>query len=161
MSTNFLYAHAYCGILARDIGTHISKVCNASKMCAMSDLIRLTSSRSFLNSFASSVTAVSWRSTACSILPLPFTSFTGLKSRNLPCCFLLLVLFNVLRIFVHPPVLAPIMGSHVSGCPVANRLIETVIAPNFCRICQSLGLYASDGNGRDRSRLEFERSVPS
>jgi hypothetical protein len=23
------------------------------------------------------------------------------------------------------------MGSHVSGCQAANRLIETVIAPNF------------------------------
>jgi len=49
------------------------------------------------------------------------------------------------------------MGSHVSGCQAANRLIETAIAPNFCRF-QSLGLYASDGNGRDRSRLEFGRS---
>jgi hypothetical protein len=45
---------------------------------------------------------------------------------------LLLVLFSVLRIFVHPLLLAPIMGSHVSGCMAANRLIETVIAPNFC-----------------------------
>src|SRR6202049_66967 len=102
MSTNFLYAHAYCGISARDIGTHVSKVCNASTMCVMSDLICVTSSRSFWSSFASSVTAVSWRSTACSILPLPFTSFTGFKSRTLPCCFFLLVLFGVLRIFVHP-----------------------------------------------------------
>jgi hypothetical protein len=50
------------------------------------------------------------------------------------------------------------MGSDVSGCQAANRLIETVIAPNFCRICQSLGPYSSDGNGRDRSRLEFGRS---
>src|ERR1700726_4547422 len=121
MSTNFLYAHAYCGILARDIGTHISKVCNASKMCAMSDLIRLTSSRSFLNSFASSVTAVSWRSTACSILPLPFTSFTGLKSRTLPCCFLLLVLFNVLRIFVHPLCLLQLWDR---TCPAARLPID-------------------------------------
>ena len=139
------------------MGTHVSKVCNASKMCARSDLICVTSSRSFLSSFASSVTAVSWCSTACSILPLPFTSFTGFKSRTLPCCFLLLVLFSVLRIFV-PPLVAPIMGSHVSGCQAANRLIETVIAPNFRRICQSLGPYASDGTGCDRSRLEFGRS---
>jgi hypothetical protein len=138
MSTNFLYAHAYCGISARDIGIHVSKVCNASKMCAMSDLICVTSSRSFLSSLASSVTAVSWCSTACSILPLPFTSFTGFESLTLPCCFLLLVLFSVLRIFV-PPLVAPIMGSHVSGCQAANRLIETVIAHNFCRF-QSLGL---------------------
>ena len=58
MSTNFLYAHAYCGISVRDIGTHVSKVCNASKRCAMSDLICVTSSRSFLSSFASSVAAV-------------------------------------------------------------------------------------------------------
>jgi hypothetical protein len=35
-------------------------------------------------------------------LPLPFNFFTGFKSRTLPCCFLLLVLFSVLRIFVHP-----------------------------------------------------------
>src|SRR4029434_9392168 len=102
MSTNFLYAHAYCGASARDIGTHVSKVCNASKICAMSDSICVTSSRSFLSSFASSVTAVSRCSTARSILSLPFTSFTGFKSRTLPCCFLLLVLFSVLRIFVHP-----------------------------------------------------------
>src|SRR4026209_748783 len=99
MSTNFLYAHAYCGISARDLVTHISKVCNASKIFAISDLICVTSSRSFLSSFASSVTAVSWCSTACSILPLPFTGF---KSRTLPWCFLHLVLFSVLRIFVHP-----------------------------------------------------------
>jgi hypothetical protein len=130
MSTNFLYAHAYCGISVRDIGTHVSKVCNASKICVMLDLICVTSFRSFLSSFARSVTAVSWRSTACSILPPPFTSFTGFKS-SLACCFLLLVLFSVLRIFVHPLLLAPIMGSHVSGCMAANRLIETVIAPNF------------------------------
>jgi hypothetical protein len=48
------------------------------------------------------------------------------------------------------------MGSHVSGCQAANRLIETAIVPNFCRF-QSLGLYASDGNGRDGSLLEFGR----
>ena len=133
MSTNFLYAHAYCGISARDIGTHISKVCNASKMCAMSDLSRVTSSRNFWSSFASSVTAVSWRSTACSILPFLFTSFAGFKSRILPC-FLLLVLFSVLRIFVHPLLVAPTMGSHASGCPAAHRLIETVIAPQFSAV---------------------------
>jgi hypothetical protein len=156
MSTNFLYAHAYCGISARDIGTHISKVCNASKKCAMSDLICVTSSRSFLSSFASSVTAVSWRSTACSILPLSFTSFTGFKSRTLPCCFWLLVLFSVLRICCSPPLVAPIMGSHVSGCQAANRLIETVIAPNFCR-CHSLGLMPAMETGVNDHVLEFGR----
>jgi hypothetical protein len=41
--------------------------------------------------------------------------------------------------FRSPPLVAPIMGSHVSGCQAANRLIETVIAPNFCRF-QSPGL---------------------
>jgi hypothetical protein len=49
------------------------------------------------------------------------------------------------------------MKSHVSDYQAVNRLIETVIAPNFCR-CHSLGPYASDGNGRDQSRLEFGRS---
>src|SRR4030095_4123787 len=142
ISTNFLYAHAYCGISVRDIGIHVSKVCNASKICAMSDLTCVISSRSFLSSFASSVTAVSWCSTACSILPLPFTCFTGFKSRTLPCCFLLLVLFRVLRILFHNFGCSN-MESHVSGYQAANRLIETVIAPNFCR---------------DRLRLEFARS---
>jgi hypothetical protein len=50
------------------------------------------------------------------------------------------------------------MGSHVSGCQAANRLIETVIAPNFCR-CHSLGPYASDGNGRDDHFLSLEEGV--
>jgi hypothetical protein len=48
------------------------------------------------------------------------------------------------------------MGSHVSGWQAANRLIETVIAPNFCRF-QSWA-FARDGNERDRSLLEFGRS---
>src|SRR4029077_16879428 len=118
MSTNFLYAHPYCGFSARDIGTHVSKVCNASKICAMSDLICVTSSRSFLSSFASSVTAVSWCSTACSILPLPFASF---KSRSLPCCFVLLFLFGVLRIFVHPLWLLQLWDR---TCPAARLPID-------------------------------------
>src|SRR5512132_4552015 len=121
MSTNFLYAHAYCGISVRDIGTHVSKVCNASKRCAMSDLICVTSSRSFLSSFASSVAAVSWYSTACSILPLPFTSCTGFKSRTLPCCFLLLVLFGVPRILVHSLWLLQLWDR---TCPAARLPID-------------------------------------
>src|SRR4030095_7019648 len=121
MSTNFLYAHAYCGISVRDIGTHICKVSNASKMCAMSDLICSISSRSFLSSFASSVTAVSWRSTACSIFPLPFASFAGFKSRTLPGCFLLLVLFRVLRIFVPPLWLLQLWDR---TCPAARLPID-------------------------------------
>ena len=80
-------------------------------------------------------------STASSILRLPFGCFTGFKSRTLPCCFLLLVLFRVLRILFHNFGCSN-MESHVSGYQAANRLIETVIAPNFCR---------------DRSRLEFRR----
>ena len=121
MSTNFLYAHPYCGFSARDIGTHVSKVCNASKICAMSDLICVTSSRSFLSSFASSVTAVSWCSTARSILPLPFTSFAGFKSRSLPSCFVLLFLFGVLRIFVHPLRLLQLWDR---TCPAARLPID-------------------------------------
>src|SRR3984893_12574043 len=121
MSTNFLYAHAYCGILTRDLGTHISKVCNPSTMGVISDVICVTYSRSFLSSLASSVAAVSWRSTACSILLLPFISFTGFKSRTLPCCFLLLVLFSVLRIFVHPLWLLQLLDR---TCPAARLPID-------------------------------------
>ena len=59
------------------------------------------------------------------------------------------------------PLVAPIMGSHVSGCQAANRLIETVLAPNFCRICQSLGPYASDGTGVTDHVLSLEEVVAS
>jgi hypothetical protein len=48
------------------------------------------------------------------------------------------------------------MGSHVSGCQAANRLIETVIEQILP--FSIAGPYASDRNGRDRSRLEFGRS---
>jgi hypothetical protein len=53
--------------------------------------------------------------------------------------------------FRSPPLVAPIMGSHVSGCQAANRSIETAIAPNFLPFSIA-GPYASDGNGRERSR---------
>ena len=145
ISTNFLYAHVYCGISARDIGTHVSKVCNASKMCAISDLICVTSSRSFLSSFASSVTAVSWCSTACSILLLPFTSWASNPALcpAASCSWF----FLVSSAFSFTPF----------GC--SNYGIARVRLPG----CQFLpfsiaGPFASDGNGRDRSRLEFGRS---
>src|SRR6202043_3615502 len=52
------------------------------------------------------------------------------------------------------------MGSHVSGCPVANRLIETVIAPNFCRICQSLGLMPAIETGVTDHVLSLKEVFP-
>jgi hypothetical protein len=55
---------------------------------------------------------------------------------------------------------APIMGSHVSGCQAANRLIETVIAPNFCRF-QSLGLMPAMETGVTDHSLSLEEVVPS
>jgi hypothetical protein len=48
----------------------------------------------------------------------------------------------------------------MSGCQAANRLIETVIAPNFCR-CHWLGPYASDGTGVTDHVLSLEEVVPS
>ena len=64
---------------------------------------------------------VSWRSTACSILPLPFTSFTGLKSRTLPCCFLLLVFVSVLAFSFTPFWLLQLWDR---TCPVARPPID-------------------------------------
>jgi hypothetical protein len=63
--------------------------------------------------------------------------------------------------FRSPPLVAPIMGSHVSGCQAANRLIETAIAPNFCRICQSLGLMPAMETGVTDHVLSLEEVVPS
>jgi hypothetical protein len=49
------------------------------------------------------------------------------------------------------------MGSHVSGCQAANRLIETVIAPNFSRF-QSLGLMPAMETGVTDHVLSFGTS---
>jgi hypothetical protein len=58
------------------------------------------------------------------------------------------------------PLVAPIMGSHVSGCQAANRLIETVIAPNFCRF-QSPGLLPAMETGVTDHVLSLEEVIPS
>jgi hypothetical protein len=52
------------------------------------------------------------------------------------------------------------MESHVSGCQAANRLIETVIAPNFL-LFSIAGPYASDGTGVTDHVLSLEEVVPS
>jgi hypothetical protein len=52
--------------------------------------------------------------------------------------------------FRSPPLVAPIMGSHVSGCQAANRSIETAIAPNFCRF-QSPDPMPAMGSGQHGS----------
>jgi hypothetical protein len=52
------------------------------------------------------------------------------------------------------------MGSHVSGCEAANRLIETVIAPNFSRF-QSLRLIPAMETGVTDHVLSVEEVVTS
>ncbi len=48
----------------------------------------------------------------------------------------------------------------MSGCQAANRLIETVIAPNFCRF-QSPGLLPEMETGVTNHVLSLEEVVPS
>jgi hypothetical protein len=62
--------------------------------------------------------------------------------------------------FRSPPLVAPTMGSHVSGCQAANRSIETAIAPNFCRF-QSLGLMPAMETGVTDHVLSLEEVVSS
>jgi hypothetical protein len=50
------------------------------------------------------------------------------------------------------------MGSRVSGWQAANRLIETVTAPNFCRF-QSLGLMPAMETGVTDHFLSLEEVV--
>ena len=60
--------------------------------------------------------------------------------------------------FRSPPLVAPIMGS--VPCQAANRLIETVIAPNFYRF-QSPGLLPAMETGVTDHVLSLEEGVPS
>jgi hypothetical protein len=62
--------------------------------------------------------------------------------------------------FRSPPLVAPIMGSHVFCCQAANRSIETAIAPNFCRF-QSPGLMPAIGTAVNDHVLEFGKGVSS